>query len=85
MSAHNQVLISEYTYKYVKDEIQAVQVGARQFKGKQNEVIVYEVISIEKPVNAIIEPKVVPEVSSQPNEENGLIPENQTTQPINSS
>jgi adenylate cyclase len=45
MAKQNQVLISEFTYKHVADRVQAVQVGARQFKGKQQEVMVYEVFS----------------------------------------
>ncbi|KAJ3315693.1 hypothetical protein HDV04_002107 [Boothiomyces sp. JEL0838] len=63
MSKMNQVLISEYTYEYVKDRIEAVAVGSRQFKGKQKEVLVYEVLSIrDKP----LDPSAAPPVTVTP-------------------
>jgi class 3 adenylate cyclase len=46
MAKEEQVLISEFTYQYVASRVEAVQVGSRQFKGKQKEVMVYEVFSI---------------------------------------
>ncbi|KAL2916432.1 hypothetical protein HK105_203862 [Polyrhizophydium stewartii] len=49
MAKHDQVLISEFTYKYVADRIESVAVGSRQFKGKQKEVLVYEVLAIKHP------------------------------------
>ena len=47
MSSKNSVLISEFTYDYVKDRVEAIAVGSRQFKGKQKEVMVYEIISLK--------------------------------------
>lgn len=47
MSSKNQILISEYTYEHVAHLIEAVQVGSRQFKGKEREVMVWEVLSIK--------------------------------------
>lgn len=49
MAKHDQVLISEFTYAVVASRVNAVQVGSRQFKGKQKEVMVYEVFSIVDP------------------------------------
>jgi hypothetical protein len=46
MSSKDSVLISEFTYNHVKDRIEAIPVGSRQFKGKQKEVMVYEVVSM---------------------------------------
>lgn len=46
MSSKNSVLISEFTYNFVKDRVEAIAVGSRQFKGKQKEVMVYEIISM---------------------------------------
>jgi adenylate cyclase len=46
MAKDDQVLISESTYNIISKRINAVPVGYRQFKGKQNEVMVYEAISI---------------------------------------
>ncbi|KAJ2994944.1 hypothetical protein HDV02_001173 [Globomyces sp. JEL0801] len=46
MSSNNRVLISEYTYKHVKDRIESIPVGPKQFKGKQKEVMVYEVLGL---------------------------------------
>lgn len=46
MAKHDQVLISEFTYNCVASRVEAVQVGARMFKGKQKEVMVYEVFGI---------------------------------------
>ncbi|KAJ3262019.1 hypothetical protein HK103_003862 [Boothiomyces macroporosus] len=63
MSKMNQVLISEYTYEYVKDRIEAAAVGSRQFKGKQKEVLVYEVLSVrDKP----LDPSAAPPVTVTP-------------------
>jgi hypothetical protein len=45
MAKQDQVLISEFTYNCVASRVEAVQVGSRQFKGKQKEVMVYEVFS----------------------------------------
>lgn len=47
MSSKNQVLISEYTYEKVADKVEAIPIGPRQFKGKQNMVMVYEIVSIK--------------------------------------
>lgn len=47
MSSKNQILISEYTYAHVSDRVEAVQIGTRQFKGKQNMVMVYEIIAVK--------------------------------------
>ena len=46
MAKQDQVLISEYTHKYVASRVDAVQVGFRQFKGKQKEVMVYEIMAM---------------------------------------
>lgn len=48
MASKNQILISEYTYDIVKDRIDSVQIGSRQFKGKQKEVMVYEIVAIKE-------------------------------------
>lgn len=50
MSSKNQILISEYTYAHVTDRVEAVQIGPRQFKGKQNMVMVYEITAIKGPL-----------------------------------
>jgi adenylate cyclase len=42
LATDDQVLISESTYQAVKDRIQVVPVGYRVFKGKQNQVMIYE-------------------------------------------
>ncbi|KAI8836756.1 hypothetical protein CcCBS67573_g05249 [Chytriomyces confervae] len=42
----NQVLISEDTYLAVKDWVTVEPVGPRRFKGKKNEVMIYQVLSI---------------------------------------
>jgi adenylate cyclase len=47
MSSKNQILISEYTYAHVSDRVEALQIGTRQFKGKQNMVMVYEIITVK--------------------------------------
>jgi adenylate cyclase len=60
MSAKNSVLISEYTYNYVKDRIEAIPVGSRQFKGKQKEVMVYEVMSMTPPSKDAASPQATP-------------------------
>jgi adenylate cyclase len=61
MAKQNQVLISEFTYQHVADRIEAVQVGSRQFKGKQKEVMVYEVFAIKgkEPIDSGI-PMITP-------------------------
>ncbi|KAI8800595.1 hypothetical protein BJ742DRAFT_840892 [Cladochytrium replicatum] len=48
MAARNQVLISEMTYEKVKNRVEAVPVGMRQFKGKAKEVMVYEALSLKR-------------------------------------
>jgi hypothetical protein len=48
MSSKNQILISEYTYNIVRERVEAIQVGSRQFKGKQKEVMVYEIMAINQ-------------------------------------
>jgi class 3 adenylate cyclase len=48
MAKQDQVLISEFTYQCVASRVEAVQVGSRQFKGKQKEVMVYEVFNIHE-------------------------------------
>jgi hypothetical protein len=60
MSSKNSVLISEYTYNYVKDRIEAIPVGSRQFKGKQKEVMVYEVMSMTPPSKEAVSPQETP-------------------------
>jgi class 3 adenylate cyclase len=55
MSSKNQILISEYTYAHVADRVEAIQVGARQFKGKQNLVMVYEILAIKTPLHFSVE------------------------------
>lgn len=47
MSSKNQVLISEYTHNLVADRVEAIQIGERQFKGKTNMVMVWEVLAIK--------------------------------------
>jgi adenylate cyclase len=42
MAERDQVLISESTYLVVRDRVNVVPVGLRQFKGKETEVMVYE-------------------------------------------
>jgi adenylate cyclase len=56
MASKNQILISEYTYNCVKDRIDSVQIGSRQFKGKQKEVMVYEITAIKE----VISPQETP-------------------------
>ena len=46
MAEHDQVLISESTYQKVKHKVCAVPIGSRQFKGKQQEVVVYEALQL---------------------------------------
>ncbi len=46
MATDDQVLISESTYEAVKGRIRAEPVGYRQLKGKQNQVMIYEAISL---------------------------------------
>lgn len=43
----DQVLISDATYRYVADRIEARYLGSRQVKGKELEIGVYEVISLK--------------------------------------
>jgi hypothetical protein len=45
-ASSNQVLISEFTHEFVKERIDSIKIGSKQFKGKQKEVIVYEVLGI---------------------------------------
>ena len=44
IASANQILIGEETYKHVKDRFKINKVGARKFKGKSEEIIVYEVV-----------------------------------------
>jgi adenylate cyclase len=44
-AARDKTYISETTYSFVKHKIYCVPVGPRQFKGKQEEVMIYEAIS----------------------------------------
>ncbi|KAI9342632.1 hypothetical protein BDR26DRAFT_859283 [Obelidium mucronatum] len=48
MATNDQVLISEFTYERVKPWVRVEPVGYRQFKGKKKEVMIYQVLSIEK-------------------------------------
>lgn len=50
------MLISEYTYNYVSDRVEAIQVGSRQFKGKQKEVMVYEILSMRAGIPLTVAP-----------------------------
>ncbi|KAJ3206209.1 hypothetical protein HK099_000599 [Clydaea vesicula] len=42
-----QVLLSEFTYEYVKDRVNCRVIGKKQYKGKLNEVLVYEALSLK--------------------------------------
>ncbi|KAI9331254.1 hypothetical protein DFJ73DRAFT_85730 [Zopfochytrium polystomum] len=48
MAEKDQVLISEMTYQAVKNLVNVRPVGYRQFKGKTQEVMVYEALSLKK-------------------------------------
>ncbi|KAI9343067.1 hypothetical protein DFJ73DRAFT_524033 [Zopfochytrium polystomum] len=48
MAGKDQVLISDTTYQQIKDLVVVNQVGYRQFKGKTQEVMVYQALSIKK-------------------------------------
>lgn len=65
MAEGNQVLISEFTYKHVADRVEAVQVGLRQFKGKQQEVMVYEVFSEAERLAQIADAALSPKATEQ--------------------
>lgn len=56
MAKSDQVLISEFTYNCVANRVEAVQVGSRQFKGKQKEVMVYEIFSTHEEGEGNLQP-----------------------------
>ena len=47
MADRDQVVISESTYEKVKDKVVVKPIGMRQFKGKQQEVMVYEALHLK--------------------------------------
>jgi adenylate cyclase len=49
MAEENQVLISETTYEIIKNRCETRCVGAKVFKGKSKEVMVYEVVKLKDP------------------------------------
>ncbi|ORY49833.1 adenylyl cyclase [Rhizoclosmatium globosum] len=48
MATNDQVLISESTYERVKQWVRVEPFGPRMFKGKKKEVMIYQVLSIDK-------------------------------------
>lgn len=47
LAEHDQVLMSEFTYEKVKDKVVVRPIGMRQFKGKLQEVMVYEALYLK--------------------------------------
>ena len=43
MAEHNQILIGEETYRFVKEKFDIKEVGPKKFRGKSEEIMVYEV------------------------------------------
>lgn len=47
MAEPDQVLISEFTYEKIRDQVNVKPIGMHQFKGKKNEVMIYEILNLK--------------------------------------